>query len=132
MIQNKKLNMAKTKITSYDQLHQHIAELVSEREKTETLIVNEVMEIYNLVQNPGILIKRTVSDLASDKNFRTDILKIGVSLTSNIISGRMSGTASGIGSIVSFLLKKVSGDEGKFNLANLGGFISKLIPWKKS
>jgi hypothetical protein len=122
--------MATARITSHAQLRERIAALQAQRDNYKNLVVNDVKEVYGIVKDPVPMIKRTVRDLAADKSFRFDLLKIGLSFAGNYLS-RKGAAGIGRSAIASILIEKALGTGTSSEGGNLAGLIARFFKSKK-
>jgi len=79
----------------------------------EDLINREISQIYNNLKNPAPYIKSTVKELASDTDFRKDLLKIGLSSLIKYFANREKKSSATGDSLASLLLERfVRSSEG--------------------
>lgn len=66
----------RTEIKNKTDLDKRLQELELQRAALEKRISKKSQETFEILTNPSQIIKRTVSDLAGDTNFRTDLLHL--------------------------------------------------------
>ncbi len=117
-------------IANEQQLHNRIRELKSQRTDCEQKITDHVREISAVISNPAPIIKRTVKDLAGDKNFKTELLSLGLSFASRYLGGRMGAAGAAGSSVLSLLINKFApGNSDK--ISGIAGLISRLLGREK-
>lgn len=80
-------------IKSHRQLKMRVAELREQREHHWKIVRERTGEIYDTVKNPAPIIKRALNDLASDKDVRTDLLKLALRYGSRFFSRKATEKA---------------------------------------
>jgi hypothetical protein len=80
---------------TYDELQQRIGSLKESCEKHETLILKQVSELHAIAKDPGHYIAEVASDLAGKKDFKANLLKIGLSIGTDYLYRRLSRRGSG-------------------------------------
>lgn len=97
--------MALPIIKNRQQLLNHLA-LLEEREKFYRVRVErDVAELLMFVKDPASTIKRTVKSLAGDKDFRGDLLNVGLNYAMEFITGKLRDRAAKGGWLASLISK---------------------------
>ncbi|HOZ88587.1 MAG TPA: hypothetical protein PL029_12560 [Bacteroidia bacterium] len=123
--------MTKT-LTSHKELKEKILALEDSAKNLEAGLLTEVRNTLKVVSQPGPLIKDLTHELARDKDFRKDLLKIGLSAGANYLGKMISSPATGE-AILSFLLKKPDKQNGSGEggvLSYIARLLEKLKPNK--
>ena len=124
--------MSKFKISNYEELTGKIAELDGLKNLQETELQNNLKEVYQSFQLKN-LIKNTVKDLASDKQFRQDGLKAATGMATDLVVGRLFNKNNSIrGFITTLLVEKLALPLIKNNKDKVLTFITDLISKHKN
>lgn len=100
--------MEATRISCDDDLMRRIGELKVLKAEQEARIGEQFNDLKNSL-TVGSIIKDSVAHIASDKDTRKDLLKIGTSLGTNFLIEKIMGSNSSIkGYLGSLLAEKVS------------------------
>ena len=121
-----------TSVSNHSELKRRLISLRAEEQKYKALIINDVKEIYGIVQNPAPVIMRTVKVLASDKDFRVDLLTVGLNFAANYLTNKTVGPISNIYTLVKGLLAKNAGKTGNNKSSNIVNLLSKIISGNKT
>ncbi|MES2679469.1 MAG: hypothetical protein V4635_06265 [Bacteroidota bacterium] len=70
----------KNQYFNYEDLEQRIGSLKENCEKQEAQILNHVSELYAITKDPVHYISEVACNLAEKKDFKTNLLKIGLNL----------------------------------------------------
>jgi hypothetical protein len=122
--------MTTKKITSHEQLKQELAALRDKRDNYKKLVIADASELYTIVKDPVPLLKQTARRLAGDSDFRFDLLKIGVNLAGNYMSGKSPIAGLAKIPLVSMIVEKTLGTGAKHG-TNLAGIIARFFRKKK-
>ena len=122
--------MAAKKITSQEQLKQELAALRVKRDNYKKLVLTDASELYTIVKDPVPLLKQTARRLAGDGDFRFDLLKIGVNLAGNYMSGKSPIAGLAKIPLVSRIVEKTLGAGTKHG-TNLAGIVARFFRRKK-
>ncbi len=120
--------MSRFKVHTYEELTLHISQLDGLKHTQEIELKNNAKELYESLRLKNI-IKRTVKDLANDKEFRED----GFKATTNFIVGKIfnkSNSAKGV--ITTFIIEKLVAPLIKNNKEKIISFITDLFTRHKS
>ena len=118
-----------SRISNSKELNSHLAYLVSAREAREAKIIDDAKSIIDALMHPAAVIKESARDLAGDKDFKTDLLKIGVNLASNYFTRKITTTA--VNSFISTVLGRFSNKKDGGNSFGILNLISRIVPGKK-
>jgi hypothetical protein len=113
-------------------LREEILALKNEQKKCEILIGKQSSEIYEVARNPSPYIKRVAKELVSDKDFRVDLLKLGLNFASTYLSGKLTNPTFTKSPILSVLLKFLGNKQETNKYADILETISKLFSQKKN
>jgi len=93
----------------YDQrsLEEQLRLLQMKRDLHEAAIKSDLKEIYNRIQHPVPFIKQSVSELAADKDFRVNLLQIGLNYASDYLVNKLAKPTAGKENLLSVLLNKL-------------------------
>jgi hypothetical protein len=80
---------------NYSQLKERIRSLKENRKRIEAHILHDLSMVYAITQAPAPYIKQVTRDLAADKDFRTNLLKIGLNLGTNYLYKMVSRPKNG-------------------------------------
>jgi len=92
-------------IINHTALREKIARLKLERDKYETSIRQDLQQLQATVRNPVPFIKRSVHELASSNDFRTDLIGAGLNLALSYFSKKKKTESSEKRSVLSSLLQ---------------------------
>ena len=124
--------MSNFKISNYDELSLKLAELNSLKTIQEAELKSNLKEVYQSFQIKN-LIKSTVKDLASDKEFRQDGLKAATGMATDLLVGRLFNKNNSIrGFITTLLVEKLAMPLIKNNKDKVISFITDLISKHKN
>ena len=115
-----------SRITNNTQLRERITTLRRERANCENKLAEHAREGLDLLTNPAPIIKRTVKDLAGGKNFKTELLSLGLSFASRYLGGRMGAAGAAGSSLLSMLADKFVAAQGE-NPGGIAGMLARLI-----
>jgi len=119
--------MINTKITTYQEVLQRIAQLNVLKDAQEIELKNNLKEVYQNFQLKNIL-KNTVIDLANDKEFRQDSMAAATGLATDMVLGRLFNKNNSIrGFITTLLIEKLALPFIKNNKEKIFSFISNLV-----
>ncbi len=119
--------MTNTKITTYEEVTQRIAQLSAKKDIQEIELKNNLKEVYENFQIKNI-IKNTVKDLASDKEFRQDGITAAASFATDLVVGRLFNKNNSVrGFVTTLLVEKLALPFIKNNKEKIFSFISNLI-----
>jgi len=76
---------------TYTELQNRIKSLKENRARKETLILKDLSKVYAITQSPASYIKQVTGALANDKDFRLNLLKIGLTLGTNYLAKFLAG-----------------------------------------
>lgn len=79
-------------ISNRQRLEQRLRELREEKQALETSITKHSEHLYTVVTNPGPIIKSTVSELAKDRQFKSEVLQIAVHAAANYIGKKIASS----------------------------------------
>ena len=120
-----------TKITTYEEVTQRIAQLNTLKDTQEIELKNNLKEVYANFQLKNI-IKNTVKDLAHDKEFRQDGVSAATGLAADMVLGRLFNKNNSIrGYITTLLIEKLALPFIKNNKEKIFSFISNLVSKEK-
>ncbi len=124
--------MTNTKITTYDEVTQRIAQLTQIKNAQEIELKNNVKSVYENFQLKNIL-KNTVKDLANDKEFRQDGISAATGFATDMVVGRLFNKNNSIrGFITTLLVEKLALPLIKNNKDKILSFISGLVSKEKN
>lgn len=123
--------MSNSKITSYEELTIRIAQLNQQKEAQEIELKNNLKTVYESFQLKNI-IKNTVKDLATDKDFRDDSFKAAGTMATDFIVGKVFNKNNSIkGFISTLLVEKLAVPLIKNNKDKIISFITNLMSREK-
>lgn len=119
-------------LSNHTELREKIQVLEASRKECEDYLSAEGGKVIALVSDPGTFIKELTQELARDKDFRKDLLKIGLSAGTNYL-GRLIQSPAASEALFAFLFKKTKNEqEEKENLwTRLNNFLSNLTSTKQ-
>ncbi|WP_317896755.1 hypothetical protein [Aurantibacillus circumpalustris] len=117
--------MSNKTISNHIELKDRISYLISERKKCEEKLLINLKDTVDTVIHPTTIIKQSAHDLAASKDFRADVLKIGINLASSYLIGKLANT------LVGSVLKKITNKNSNEKSKGLLGFIGNLVSGKK-
>ena len=124
--------MTNPKITTYEEITQRIAQLNVVKDVQEIELKNNLKEVYQSFQLKNI-IKNTVKDLASDKEFRHDGVNATTGLAADMVLGRLFNKNNSIrGFVTTLLIEKLALPLIKNNKEKIFSFISNLASKEKN
>jgi hypothetical protein len=124
--------MTNTKITTYDEVTQRITQLTQIKNAQEIELKNNVKSVYENFQLKNIL-KNTVKDLATDKEFRQDGMSAVTGIAGDMIIGRLFNKNNSVrGFITTLLVEKLALPLIKNNKDKILSFISGLVSKEKN
>ncbi|WP_317897690.1 hypothetical protein [Aurantibacillus circumpalustris] len=118
-------------INNHTELIEEIRALEKSKREYENQLHAEAKQILELVSDPTPFIKELVHEFSRDKDFRKDLLKIGLSAGANYLGKLMqSPTASDV--VFSFLSKKINtiNPDGDGIWNRLAKLLTKIKPTK--
>ncbi len=119
--------MTNTKITTYEEVTLRIAQLNAVKDAQEIELKNNLKEVYENFQLKNI-IKNTVKNLASDKEFRQDGVTAATGLAADMVLGRLFNKNNSLkGYITTLLIEKLALPFIKNNKEKIFSFISNLV-----
>jgi hypothetical protein len=81
------------KIKNSQQLQQRLRELNTKRELLEASIIRNSEETYAVFTHPGPIIKRTIRELAFDREFRSDLWQVVLSSVASYAGKKFAGSS---------------------------------------
>ena len=112
-------------LKNHTELKERILALEVAAKAGEEFLMNEGQRALAIAANPGSFIKDLAQELARDKDFRKDLLRIGLSAGINYLGKVISSPATG-DALLSFLLKKSGNQNGSGDGGALK-FIARLL-----
>jgi hypothetical protein len=97
--------MENKKITNLSELQTRINELEKEEIKYRTLINVQLSQAFDAVKSPASVLKKTVKELADDKEFRNDLILAGINIAGRFLKKKFSGSFTTSG-LISMILDK--------------------------
>ena len=123
--------MTNIKITTYEEVTKRIAQLNDKKDIQEIELKNNLKEVYENFQLKNI-IKNTVKDLASDKEFRQDGITAATSFATDLVVGRLFNKNNSVrGFVTTLLVEKLALPFIKNNKEKIFSFISNLVSKEK-
>jgi hypothetical protein len=119
--------MTNTRINSYEEVTQRIAQLNTIKDAQETELKNNLKAVHQNFQLKNIL-KNTLKDLAGDKEFRKDGISAATGFATDMVVGRLFNKNNSIrGYITTLLVEKLALPFVKNNKEKIFSFISNLV-----
>jgi len=115
------------KIKNQTQLIERIRFLEAKKEIHEQLIVEHASAIYEVVSDPVPLLKETVHTLAGDKDFKGDLLKVGVNLAAAYVGNKFSAGSGAKSNIIGMVIDALSSEKGNVLFSKVKNWISEFI-----
>ena len=123
--------MSKITINRYEELRIRISELEQVKISQEAELKKNIQEIYQHFQ-PKNLIKKTVKDLAHDKELRDDSLSALGNMATDLLVGRIFNKNNSLkGFLKTLLVEKVAVPLLKNNKEKIISFVSDLFSKQK-
>lgn len=98
-------------LSNHTELKERIRALEDSVKSSEEFLVNEGKKALAILAEPGPFIKNLTQELARDKDFRKDLLRIGLSAGVNYL-GKMINSPGAGEALISYILKKTNGHGG--------------------
>ncbi len=117
-------------LNNHTELKERIRALEALKTAAESYLLNEVRKTISVVRDPGTAIKSLASELARDKDFRKDLLKISLSAGTNYL-GKFIQSQVVSDAIMSFVLTKIN-PEGSGKKAGVWKYVVRLLDKLKS
>lgn len=112
--------MENKEISNYPELVLHIMHLKQDKFRQEEEIKYTVRELIYLL-NPITIIKQGIHNLAEDAEARVDMLKVGLSMGTNLLMNRILRNKSGIVGLIGRVVV------GKFSSSVIGNNLTKIV-----
>jgi|GEM_PF-5565442 len=119
-------------LSNHTELKEKIQALEDARKECEDYLFTEGKKAIAFVSDPGTLVKGLAQEFARDKDFRKDLLKIGLSAGTNYL-GRLIQSPTASEALFSFLFNKLSSgkEDGEGLWSRLAKFLLKFKPTKQ-
>lgn len=112
--------MENKEISNYPELVLHIMHLKQDKFKQEEDIKYTIRELIYLL-NPINIIKQGIHNMAQDAETRVDMLKVGLSMGTNMLMNRILRNKSGIVGLIGRVVL------GKFSSSVIGNNLTKIV-----
>lgn len=112
--------MENKEISNYPELVLHIMHLKQDKFKQEEDIKYTIRELIYLL-NPITIIKQGIHNMAQDAETRVDMLKVGLSMGTNMLMNRILRNKSGIVGLIGRVVL------GKFSSSVIGNNLTKIV-----
>lgn len=94
-------------LSNHTELKEKIRALEVAAKSSEDFLINEGKKVLAIISDPTPSIKDLTKELARDKYFRKDLLRIGLSAGANYL-GKMINSPSANQTLFSYILKKMA------------------------
>lgn len=112
--------MENKEISNYPELMLHIMHLKQDKYRQEEDIKYTIRELIYLL-NPMTIIKQGIHNMAEDAETRVDMLKVGLSMGTNMLINRVFRNKSGIVGLIGRVVL------GKFSSSMIGTNLTRIV-----